>query len=154
MYRLPKLVTTVDDSKLLNLRGGPLVIISASGMLAGGRILHHLAAYGSDRDNAIVLTGFQAGGTRGAALARGARTLRIFGRDVPIRAEVHNLDSMSAHADADDLIEWMKAAPFPPDAVYVTHGEPTAADTLRARISHELGWSARVPEHLETVVIR
>ncbi|WP_426325984.1 MBL fold metallo-hydrolase RNA specificity domain-containing protein [Microbacterium sp. E-13] len=154
MYRLPNLVTTVDDSKMLNLRGGPMVIISASGMLAGGRILHHVAAYGSDRANAIVLTGFQAGGTRGAALARGARELRIFGRDIPIRAEVHNLDSMSAHADADDLVEWMKSAPSPPGAVYVTHGEPTAADTLRARISHELGWPARVPEHLETVVIR
>lgn len=153
MYRIPRLVTTVDDSKLLNLRGGPMVIISASGMLAGGRVLHHLAAYGTDRANAIVLTGFQAGGTRGAALLRGTRTLRIFGRDVPIRAEVLNLASMSAHADADDLIEWMRAAPAAPEAVYVTHGEPTAADTLRARIIHELGWPARVPEHLESVGI-
>ena len=153
MYRLPEVVASVDDSKLLNLRGGPMVIISASGMLAGGRILHHVAAYGSHRDNAIVLTGFQAGGTRGAALVRGERTLRIFGRDVPIRAEVHNLDSMSAHADADDLIEWMKSCPVSPRAVYVTHGEPTAADTLRARIRHEVGWPARVPEHLESVDI-
>jgi metallo-beta-lactamase family protein len=153
MYRLPTLVTSVDDSKLLNLRGGPMVIISASGMLTGGRVLHHLAAYGPDRSNAIVLTGFQAGGTRGAALARGIRSLRIFGRDVPIRAEVHNLDTMSAHADADELIEWMASAPRPPGAVYVTHGEPSAADTLRARITHELGWPARVPEHLESVAI-
>lgn len=153
MYRLPTLVTSVDDSKLLNLRGGPMVIISASGMLTGGRVLHHLAAYGPERSNAIVLTGFQAGGTRGAALARGIRSLRVFGRDVPIRAEVHNLDTMSAHADADELIEWMTSAPRAPGAVYVTHGEPSAADTLRARITHELGWPARVPEHLESVAI-
>lgn len=153
MYRIPRLVTTVDDSKLLNLRGGPMVIISASGMLAGGRVLHHLAAYGTDPRNAIVLTGFQAGGTRGAALLGGARTLRIFGRDVPIRAEVVNIDSMSAHADADDLIRWMQAAPSAPSAVYVTHGEPEAADNLRARITRELGWRARVPEHLESVAI-
>ena len=153
IYRIPRLVTTVDDSKLLNLRGGPMVIISASGMLAGGRVLHHLAAYGTDRRNAIVLTGFQAGGTRGAALLGGARTLRIFGRDVPIRAEVLDLGSVSAHADADDLIAWMRSAPAPPHAVYVTHGEPSAADTLRARIAHELGWPARVPEHLESVAI-
>jgi metallo-beta-lactamase family protein len=153
MYRMPSMVTTVDDSKLLNLRGGPMVIISASGMLAGGRVLHHLAAYGPDRRNAIVLTGYQAGGTRGAALLAGARTLRIFGRDVPIRAEVVSVDSMSAHADADDLIEWMRSSSATPSAVYVTHGEPAAADTLRARITHELGWPARVPEHLETVRI-
>jgi metallo-beta-lactamase family protein len=153
MYRIAQLVTTVDDSKLLNLRGGPMVIISASGMLAGGRILHHLAAYGSDSDNAIVLTGFQAGGTRGAALLGGQRTLRIFGRDVPIRAEVVNIDSMSAHADADDLIEWMRSAPSAPTEVYVTHGEPAAADTLRTRITRQLGWPARVPGHLESVTI-
>lgn len=151
MYRIPTLVNTVDESKLLNLRGGPMVIISASGMLAGGRVLHHLAAYGPDPANAVVLTGFQAGGTRGAALLGGIRTLRIFGRDVPIRAEVHNLDSMSAHADADDLIGWMRSAPNAPGAVFVTHGEPTAADVLRARIAHELHWPARVPEHLESV---
>ncbi|MEI3848091.1 MULTISPECIES: MBL fold metallo-hydrolase RNA specificity domain-containing protein [unclassified Microbacterium] len=72
---------------------------------------------------------------------------------MPIRTEVHNLDTMSAHADADELIEWMTSAPRAPGAVYVTHGEPSAADTLRARITHELGWPARVPEHLESVAI-
>jgi len=153
MYRLPQLVTSVDDSKLLNLRGGPMVIISASGMLAGGRILHHLAAYGPDRRNAIVLTGYQAGGTRGSALLGGARLLRIFGQDVPIRAEVVNLTSLSAHADADGILAWMKTAEAAPASVYVTHGEPQAADTLRARIMHELHWPARVPEHLERVPI-
>lgn len=152
MYDGVTLVSSVDDSKLLNLRGGPMVIISASGMLTGGRVLHHLAVYGSDPDNAIVITGYQAGGTRGAALLGGATSLRIFGRDVPIRAQVHHLESMSAHADADQLLAWMRPAPRP-QATYVTHGEPAAADTLRARIKRELGWRVRVPEHRETVTL-
>ncbi|WP_430646866.1 MBL fold metallo-hydrolase RNA specificity domain-containing protein [Agromyces sp. GXS1127] len=146
MYGLARRVSTVDDSKLLNLRGGPLVIISASGMLTGGRILHHLEAYGSDPRNAIVLTGFQAGGTRGAALQAGERTLRLFGRDLPIRAEVVMIESMSAHADAAQLLAWMRTAPEPPGMTWVVHGEAHAADTLRARIRRELGWPARVPE--------
>lgn len=151
MYSVAAPVRSVDESKLLNLRGGPMVVISASGMLTGGRILHHLRAYGPDRRNAVVLTGFQAGGTRGAALRDGARMLRIFGADVPIKAEVVSIDSMSAHADADEMLAWMRPVTTPPDSVFVVHGEPAAADTLRARITRELGWRARVPEHLERV---
>jgi metallo-beta-lactamase family protein len=150
MYSLAHLVHSVDESKLLNLRGGPMVIISASGMLTGGRVLHHVAAYGSDPRNAIVLSGFQAGGTRGAALVEGERTLRIYGRDIPIRAEVVALESLSAHADSDQLIAWMKAAPVAPSQTYITHGEPEASDALRIRIQRELGWAARVPELGET----
>lgn len=153
MYRVATLVRSVDESKRLNLRGGPSVIISASGMLEGGRVLHHVAAYGGDPRNAIVLTGFQAGGTRGAALLRGERNLRIYGRDVLIRAEVHSLEMMSAHADAEQLVTWMGHADREPDAVYLTHGEPSAADALRLRIKRELGWTARVPELGETVEI-
>ncbi|NEM91689.1 MBL fold metallo-hydrolase RNA specificity domain-containing protein [Galbitalea soli] len=151
MSTLAKVVHTVDESKLLNLRGGPMIILSASGMLEGGRILHHLMAYGSDPRNGIALTGFQAGGTRGAALQRGERTLRIYGRDIPIEAEVVSIESLSAHADADGILAWMRGAPRPPRQVYITHGEPDAADTLRARIKRELGWEARVPGYLEEV---
>ena len=153
MYRLATRITTVDDSKLLKLRGGPMVVISASGMLTGGRILHHLREYGPDPRNAIVLTGFQAGGTRGAALAAGERSLRIFGEDVPIRAEVVAVDSMSAHPDADEVLDWLHAAPSAPRTTYVTHGEPHAADALRARIKHELGWDVRVPDQSERVPV-
>ncbi|MEA5453223.1 MBL fold metallo-hydrolase [Sinomonas sp. JGH33] len=151
MYRLPTMVRTVDDSKLLNLRGGPMVIISASGMLTGGRVLHHLEAYADDPRNCIVLSGYQAGGTRGAALRDGARSLRVYGRDVAVRAEVVSLESLSAHADADAIIRWMAHAETPPRMTYVTHGELNASDALRRRIRHELGWPARVPEYLETV---
>ncbi|GAA1496124.1 MBL fold metallo-hydrolase RNA specificity domain-containing protein [Paeniglutamicibacter kerguelensis] len=154
MYGLATLTRTADESKLLNLRGGPMIIISASGMLSGGRILHHLSAYGEDPKNAIVLAGYQAGGTRGAALEGGQRTLKIYGEYVQIRAEVVSMDGFSAHADSNTLIGWMKEAPTAPRMTYITHGEPEAADALRLRIKHELGWRARVPEHLETVNLR
>ncbi|MHC6593467.1 MBL fold metallo-hydrolase RNA specificity domain-containing protein [Arthrobacter sp. C152] len=151
LYKLATPVRSPDESKLLNLRGGPMIIISASGMLTGGRILHHLAAYGPDRRNAIVLCGYQAGGTRGASLAAGENHLRIYGQDVSIEAEVIQMEGLSAHADSDELLRWMKAAPAAPSMTYVTHGEPGASDALRARIKRQLGWKARVPEYLETV---
>lgn len=152
--RVAEIVTptrTTEESMRLSTLSGPMIIVSASGMLTGGRVLHHVARLGPDPRNAIVLTGYQAGGTRGADLAAGARTLRIHGRDVPIKAEVLQLDSLSAHADADEVVAWMKRAPSPPGVVYVTHGEPHSADTLRRRIRHELGWDARVVGHGEQV---
>ena len=154
MYRVARMTRSVDDSKLLNLRGGPMVIISASGMLTGGRILHHLQAYGPDPRNVVVLSGYQAAGTRGATLAGGARQLRIFGQDVPIKAEVVVMDSLSAHADSNEIIEWMRAAPRAPRMTYITHGEPDASDALRLRVRRELGWNVRVPEHLEAVSLK
>jgi metallo-beta-lactamase family protein len=147
-------VRTVEDSRALNLQSGPMIIISASGMLTGGRVLHHVMAFGSDPRNAILLAGFQAAGTRGARLVRGERTLRIFGRDIPINAEVIELEGLSAHADRDGLMRWLRGAERRPEIVYVTHGEPDASDALRYSIEHELGWAARVPEQLETVSLK
>ncbi|MSU92154.1 MBL fold metallo-hydrolase, partial [Rhodobacteraceae bacterium 2CG4] len=112
----------------------------------------HLASFGGDRRNTILLSGFQAGGTRGAALARGARTLRMFGREFPIEAEVVQLQSFSGHADADEILRWMSVGPAP-EMTYLTHGEPVAADTLRFRVEHEHGRPVRVAEHLETVYL-
>jgi metallo-beta-lactamase family protein len=128
-----------------------MIIISASGMLTGGRVLHHVLAFGQDSRNAILLAGFQAGGTRGAALVRGEKMLRIFGREVPIEAEVVAMESFSGHADSEELLGWLRTAPMPPQMTYITHGEPDAADALRGRIDHELGWRCRVPEQLERV---
>ncbi|GAA4644097.1 MBL fold metallo-hydrolase [Pontixanthobacter gangjinensis] len=152
MFELAIRVRSVEESIALNENTEPKIIISASGMLSGGRILHHVINFGDDARNAIVLSGFQAGGTRGAALVQGARTLRIFGEDRPIRAEVIQLEGLSGHADADELLGWMGKA-RPPRMTYVTHGEPEAADALRFRIEHELGWDVRVPEHLERIDI-
>lgn len=146
-----QIVGSAEESRALNERQGPLIVVSASGMLTGGRVLHHVCAFGSDARNAIVLAGYQAGGTRGAALAGGARRLRIFGEEVAINAEVISLQSASAHADADELLTWLRSAPRPPRGVFVTHGEADAADALRQRIEHELGWSARIPEYRDSV---
>lgn len=153
MYELATMVRTVDESKALNRRHGPMIILSASGMLTGGRVLHHLEAFAPDSRNAILLSGYQAGGTRGATLVAGANHLRMFGREVPVRAEVVPLQSFSGHADADEILAWMGGATRTPKATYITHGDPDAADTLRARIQRELGWQARVPEHLERVTV-
>lgn len=147
--RMVRVVGSVEESKALNRRKGPMVIVSASGMVTGGRVLHHLIAFAPDPKNAILLCGFQAGGTRGAAIAAGASTVRIYGQDVPIRAEVVQLSAASAHADAGEILDWLRQAPHQPRGVFVTHGEPDAADALRVRIQRELGWAAHVPEHLE-----
>ncbi len=151
MYALAKIVRDSEESKALNRKNGPMIIISASGMLTGGRVLHHVEAFGADARNAIVLSGFQAGGTRGAALVAGASYLRMFGRDVSIRAEVVQLESFSAHADADEIMQWLASSKQTPKMSFVTHGEPNASDALRARINRQLHWPARAPENLERV---
>jgi metallo-beta-lactamase family protein len=149
-----QIVASADASRALNERHGPLIVVSASGMLTGGRVLHHLRAFGPDPRNAVLLAGYQAGGTRGAALAAGARSLRIYGEEVAINAEVIALDGASAHADADELLTWLRSAPRPPRGVFVTHGEPDAADALRKRIERELGWPAHIPDYGEAVDLR
>jgi metallo-beta-lactamase family protein len=141
------MVASSDESKALARRRGPMVILSASGMATGGRVLHHLAHYLSEPRTMVILTGFQAPGTRGASLASGADSVRIHGRDIAVRAEVAQLQAASAHADAPGLIAWLRTMPSAPEQVYVVHGERSASDALRRRISHELGWRAVVPEH-------
>ena len=153
MARAATLVHTAEQSKALDREGGPMIILSASGMATGGRVVHHLKVFAPDSRNLILLPGFQAGGTRGASLAAGARTVRIHGSDVPINAEVVQLASMSAHADAGELLDWMRQMPRAPREVFVTHGEPNASDVLRQRIERELQWQARVPELGETVTV-
>jgi metallo-beta-lactamase family protein len=144
------MVETPEASKALARHHGPMVILSASGMATGGRVLHHLGLYLPDHRNMVILTGYQAGGTRGASLRDGASTLRIHGQDVPVRAEVVNLKSASAHADKDQLLRWLKTMPQAPDQVYVVHGERDASDALRGAIEHQLGWRAVVPEQGST----
>jgi metallo-beta-lactamase family protein len=122
-------------------------------MLTGGRVLHHLVAFGQDSRNAILLAGYQAGGTRGAALVRGEKSLRLFGKDVPIQAEVVAMESFSGHADSEELLAWLRPATSIPKMTYITHGEPDASDALRVRIERELDWRCRVPEHLERVTL-
>ncbi|WP_262031330.1 MBL fold metallo-hydrolase RNA specificity domain-containing protein [Microvirga sp. Mcv34] len=142
-------VRDVEASKALNENPMPKVIISASGMATGGRVLHHLKRYAPDPRNAVVFAGFQAAGTRGAAMVAGAETIKIHGQHIPVRAEVYNLPMLSAHADADEILKWLGHFRQPPRMTFITHGEPSASDALRLRIQDELGWSCTVPEHLE-----
>jgi metallo-beta-lactamase family protein len=144
-------VREVEESKRLDREAMPKIIVSASGMASGGRVLHHLKHYGPDGRHTILLSGFQAGGTRGAALKAGATELKIHGQYVPIRAEVASLDMLSAHADRDELLRWLGGFTTPPRMTFVTHGEPEASDTFRHDIKEKLGWKVRVPEHGERV---
>lgn len=147
MARAATMVETPDQSKALASRHGPMVILAASGMATGGRVLHHLALYAGNPRNMVILTGHQSPGTRGARIANGEKTVRIHGQDVAIQAEVVALQSASAHADANQLLAWLGKMPTPPGQVYVVHGDMAASDTLRQRIEHELKWRAVVPEH-------
>ncbi|MGH7895965.1 MAG: MBL fold metallo-hydrolase RNA specificity domain-containing protein [Candidatus Binatia bacterium] len=146
-----RLLRSPEESKSLNELDGPMIVISASGMATGGRILHHLRRRLPSPDTTILLAGFQAAGTRGRALQDGARSIRIHGEDVPVRAPVVVLDGLSAHADADDLLRWARGFKRPPTRVYVVHGEPQPADRLAATLRAQLGWNARVAEDGETV---
>ena len=122
-------------------------------MATGGRVLHHLKAFAPDPRNAILFAGYQVGGTRGAKLVAGERMVRIHGQDVPVRAEVINIDNLSAHADADEIVAWLRTLSRPPRRTFVTHGEPAASEALRQRIARELGWEADIPEHLQTIAL-
>ncbi|AKQ41621.1 Beta-lactamase-like protein [Aurantiacibacter atlanticus] len=144
-------VREAEESKALNRNAMPKIIISASGMATGGRILHHLKHNAPSHRNTIILAGYQAGGTRGAALRDGATELKIHGSYIPIRAEVAQLDMLSAHADQGELLHWLEGFGSAPRQVFVTHGEAAASDTFRHLITERFGWPARVPGHAEVV---
>jgi metallo-beta-lactamase family protein len=141
-----------EDSKAINEVQGPCIILSASGMATGGRILHHLARRLPDPRTTVLLVGFQAAGTRGWSLQNGAATLRIHGEDVPVRARVASIGGFSAHADEAELSRWLATFPSPPRRTFLVHGEPPALAAAKARMD-ALGWPAHVPRHLEEVAL-
>jgi len=142
---------TVEQSKAIGRRGGPSVIVSASGMATGGRVLHHLAHNLGDSRNTVILVGFQAEGTRGRRLLEGARTVKMLGREVAVEAEVVYVPGFSVHADRSEILDWLRQSPRPPEKTLVVHGEPEAAEALNAAIASELGWSSAVPSYLDEV---
>lgn len=150
MEHVAKMTRTTDESKAIATQHGPKIVLAAAGMATGGRVLHHLVQYLGHHRNMVVLTGYQAPGTRGDALSRGNKSIRIHGQDVAVHAEVVQMRSASAHADASQLMDWLRALPQPPHRVFVTHGEMGASDALRHRIETELRWRAMVPEHGST----
>lgn len=138
-------VRDVEESRALGHNPLPKIIISASGMATGGRVLHHIRAFGQDPRHTILFTGFQAAGTRGASLLSGAREVKMHGTWVPIRAEIDDLPMLSAHADADEIMRWLAGFERPPKKTFIVHGERGASVALRDRISRELGWTCAVP---------
>jgi metallo-beta-lactamase family protein len=146
-------VRDVEESKALMNNPVPKVIISASGMATGGRVLHHLKRYAPDRRNTVLFAGFQAAGTRGAAMLAGAESIKIHGEFIPVRAEVDNLSMLSAHADADEIMQWLGTFRTPPRMTFIVHGEPGASEALRQRIEGDLGWACKVPQLLEQTTL-
>ncbi|WP_374074648.1 MBL fold metallo-hydrolase RNA specificity domain-containing protein [Bdellovibrio bacteriovorus] len=140
-----RFVRTADESRALNERKGPMVIIASSGMLTGGRILHHLKAFAGDPRNIILLAGFQAMGTRGWTLASGQNKVKVHGSYIDIFAEVVTSDSFSAHADQTELLRWLSGIPAKPRSVFLVHGEPSASDELRKKIEDKLGMKVIIP---------
>jgi metallo-beta-lactamase family protein len=145
------MVATMQQSMRLVRSRWPSVIVSASGMATGGRVLHHLKSMAPQPKHHIVFAGFQVGGSRGAHLVAGAGEVKIYGEYVPVRAQVSQLEGFSGHADADELMRWMRGFRHAPRQTFVVHGEADASDALRLRIKDQLGWPVRVPQHGETV---
>jgi metallo-beta-lactamase family protein len=131
----------------------PAIVISASGMATGGRVLHHLARCLPDARHTILFVGFQAEGTRGRALMDGARAIKIHGGMVPVVAHVNRIDSMSAHADQAEITRWLRTFRKPPRRTYLVHGEPAAQDALKAHLERTLGWAVHIPQHAERVEV-
>jgi metallo-beta-lactamase family protein len=153
LFDLPMvhMVREAGESMTLNKPSYPCIVISASGMATGGRVVHHLRHQLPDQRNTVVLTGYQAEGTRGQQLQNGARQVKMHGRYVPVRAEIVQIPDFSVHADASELVAWLGRAPRAPHTVYVVHGEPTSSAALANRITQELHWCAIVPRYGERV---
>lgn len=151
LCNVAKYVSAPNESKQLDINKTPKIIISASGMLEGGRILHHIKVYGPDPKNSILITGYQANGTRGALVARGDRSIKFHGEQVAINAHVEVMTSGSAHADYREMLDWLNHFKKPPKKVFITHGEHSSAVSFKEHIEKELGWSCVVPDYLDKV---
>ena len=144
---------TQQDSKKINQIDSPTIIVSSSGMVTGGRVLHHLMQRLPDKRNLVLFIGFQAPGTRGFTIKNGAETVKMFGQEVPIRAQVASLEQFSDHADTPELLEWLHTFKRPPKEVFLVHGEPDAAAQLRDAMVKELRWNVQVAGYRQKVEI-
>jgi metallo-beta-lactamase family protein len=140
-----------EDSKAINEMRDPCIIVSSSGMVTGGRILHHLMLRLPDPRNQVIFIGFQAPGTRGATIKSGAQSVRIYSAEVPIRAQVAALEQFSDHADTEELLRWLRTFKKRPQTTFLVHGEAEAASRLQSAISSTLGWKVEIAQWLEKV---
>jgi len=153
LFSTAHVVNSIEQSKALNEAKGPMIILSASGMASGGRVVHHLKAFATNAKNTILFVGFQAAGTRGAAMLDGAESIKIHGEYIPVRAHVELISNLSAHADYSEILDWLAGFESAPEKTFIVHGEPVAADAMRRHIEERLHWQVVVPEYLETVVL-
>lgn len=144
-----KYIKTSQESKTIDQYNGPLIIISASGMAEGGRILHHLKAFLPEKRHTIVFTGYQAGGTRGDRLLRGELEIKIHGAMIPVRAQIEVINSMSAHVDYQEMLEWLENFKQPPKKVFITHGDHDATQILKNKIEEKFNWTCIIPDYLQ-----
>jgi len=151
VFSVAEYVQSREDSKRLDSSPFPSIIISASGMAEGGRILHHLVHYAPKEENTILFAGFQAGGTRGDRMLKGEREIKIHGQMIPIRARIENLDTLSSHADYKEILDWLRGFESPPKQVFITHGEPESAESLKSKIEEALSWKVSIPHYLDTI---
>jgi len=151
LSRVAHMVNSVEESKRLNEKKGPMIILSASGMASGGRVVHHLKTFVTQSNNTVLFVGFQAAGTRGAAMLDGVKEIKIHGEYYPVRARIERITNLSAHADYNEILTWLGALSTPPKRVFLTHGEPVAADAMRLHIKERLDWQVTVPEYLDEV---
>lgn len=155
MCGVSSFVNSADESRALNRRSGPMIVVSASGMASGGRVLHHLKAWLGDARNTVLFTGFQAAGTTGASIVAGAYRVKIHGKRYAVKADVAEITGLSAHADVDELVDWMRPLNAkPPTSVFITHGEPAASIGLQDRIGRAMGIKAAIPKIGQQVVLR
>lgn len=146
-------VNTKEESKEIDQLPHPKIIISASGMLEGGRVLHHIRVFAPDAKNTIVFAGYQASGTRGADMINGKKSIKLFGETIAVNAEVQVLSNMSAHADYEEILDWLSKFNRRPRKVFITHGEPEAANALKEKIEEKFDWTCVVPDYLQTEVL-
>jgi len=151
LFSTAHVVNSIEQSKALNEAKGPMIILSASGMASGGRVVHHLKAFATNANNTILFVGFQAAGTRGAAMLDGAESIKIHGEYIPVRAHVELISNLSAHADYSEILDWLAGFESAPKKTFIVHGEPVAADAMRRHIEEKLHWQVVVPEYLQTV---
>jgi metallo-beta-lactamase family protein len=144
-------ISSAAESRQLTQSKMPAIVISASGMATGGRVLHHLKAALPDSRNTVLFVGYQAAGTRGRQLVDGEKTVKIHGEMIPVRARIALVESMSAHADSTEILRWLRGFTKPPQTTFLVHGEPVAMEALGAAIKLQLGWTTKMPEHRETV---
>ena len=153
LSKVAHMVNSVNESRQLNEKKGPMIILSASGMASGGRVVHHLKAFAPKSNNTILFVGFQAAGTRGAAMLDGVKEIKIHGEYIPVRAKVERLNNLSAHADYEEILAWLSTLTTPPINTFITHGEPVAADMMRRHVEERFHWNVTVPEYLDEVLL-